>query len=168
MRKLNDLYSELRQVHRRLEIDLRGVRDTHELHVDRSERRTLEINTRRRKDPRTSLPIQEHHLPEKVGARVNERARDKSERISMNPAGDIEKQYPEPQRESLRSSWTPRSYNSADSKSYEPLFALAPNHAFSLNRNISREPRKEATRRSRGSSVEHDKNENEGPRPRHI
>ncbi|KAI0566642.1 hypothetical protein FGB62_7g636 [Gracilaria domingensis] len=45
MRKLTELYNELRQVHRRLEADLRGVRDANEFEVDVVPGSEYEINT---------------------------------------------------------------------------------------------------------------------------
>lgn len=45
MRKLNDLYNELRQVHRRLEADLRGVRESEDRDPDIIDRSEMEMRT---------------------------------------------------------------------------------------------------------------------------
>ncbi|CAN8077036.1 unnamed protein product [Agarophyton chilense] len=45
MRKLTELYNELRKVHRRLEADLRGVRDANEFELDAPPGSEYEINT---------------------------------------------------------------------------------------------------------------------------
>lgn len=145
MRKLNELYTELRQIHKRLEVDLRGGRASHEHDVDASKYGAMEINTRRRGDHRS--PIQTSRPPnsEVRDTRANDRPVDKSERISMNPAGGPQRKDVERQRHS-------RLGSRADSQSFDPLYALAPNHEF----NLSRQHGKRQTRRSPGSARNED------------
>lgn len=123
MRKLTELYSELRQVHRRLESDLRGVRDAPDYEEEGS--RQIEMQTRGR------------------GAVTGGNEAD--ENVEKREMGASESRY---QAKQSRGHAAP-SPSRSNSKPLETLFTLAPNHPrpFVLDRRQSREGGKSRRRR---------------------
>lgn len=165
MRKLNELYGELRQIHRRLEVDLQGVRETPEYDHGATDHREIEIQTLGRAGKRPiSRAAQDHH--ERIETRVTSRALDTSERISVQRGRECDERS-RPPRPSSRAA---PSHQTANSAPLDTLLALAPNREsrpFNLNRGLSREIEKGHRHRARSaltSDIREGEEENEDSR----
>lgn len=146
MRKLSELYSELRQVHRRLESDLRGVRETPDYNADSFERAAIEARTRTKHaqeaeeagDDGRGDGIKKTSVPEQ------------SEQISFQGA-----KYREELGGVNSHSQAPRSPSASNSVPLETLFTLAPQHQthpFALNRRHSKQTAKSRRRRQHSAA----------------
>lgn len=164
MRKLSELYSELRQIHRRLEVDLQGARETPEYDLDATDRREIEIQTLGRAGKRPTLrAAQDHH--EQVDNGSTSRAPDPSERISVQHA----KEYDERSRPPRSRSRAAPSHHTTNSAPLDTLFTFAANHEsrpFNLNKGLSREIGKGRRNRARSaltSDIREGEEENDDP-----
>lgn len=123
MRKLSDLYNELRQVHRRLEVDLRGVRDSKDYDHDIPRHSEMEIKTAgrsvnmRHEESREERVIV-HGEEEEMG-RSHQASRKLSRMGSIEMAVDRKDQHEQV---------TPSRTATAGSSGVQPnVFSLAPN-----------------------------------------
>lgn len=153
MRKLSELYSELRQVHRRLESDLRGVRGVSDYEDDVG-RREIEIQTQPRHTANTRLGRDDHEVNENADKRNEKRETGPSEQISHQGR----RSYDAKRGASNSQSQFQGSPSPSNSVPLETLFTLAPtrpSRPFAMNRQRSKETGK-ARRRRQHSAIASD------------
>lgn len=143
MRKLNELYNELRQVHRRLEVDLRGVREAPDYDEGNVHQSEIEIKTIGRSNNRHARKDRENRAPERSGRDGD--AAVSSARISLEGSRDI---TVDKKRATSRAE-APNSGTLGSSAPLETLFNLAPNHTSRSGRDVLAISKKDRNSRGR-------------------